>query len=94
MRGAGFAHGRCTRVLMLGKLPFWVVPVLGLWPCQRVMLAMGKQQRLPLAEAGASSPGPTFLCVHMFLLLLLLQEEKISFLLRKLVPRAPRQAGG
>lgn len=74
---------------MLGKLPSWVVPVLGLWPSWPAMPTPGKQQRLPSAGAGASSPGPTFLCVHIFLLLLLFAGRKNKFPAKEVGAQSP-----
>lgn len=86
--GAGFACGRCNSVLIV-KLPFWVVPVLGLWPSWQAMPALGKWQQLPLAGAGASSAGPAFLCVHIFLLLLLSAGRKNKFPAKEVGAQSP-----
>lgn len=89
MAGAGFARGRCSSVMMLGKLPCCVVPVLGLRPSWRAMPAPEKQQRLPSAGAGASSPRPHFLCVHTFLLLLLFTGRKNRFPAKEVGAQSP-----
>lgn len=65
------------------------MPVLGLWPSRRAMPALGKRQRLPSAGAGASSLRPAFLCVHMFLLLLLFTGRKDKFPAKEVAARSP-----
>lgn len=94
--GAGFARGRCNSVLVLGwdscssgSCLCWVCGQPGErcppWGNGSDFPRLG--QELPLLDPLFS----VFMCFSSFCFL---QEEKISFLLRKLVPRAPRQAGG
>lgn len=60
------------------------------------MPILGKWRRVPSVGAGASSPplpGPAFLCVHTFLLLLLFAGRKNKFPAKEVDAQGPKRAG-
>lgn len=96
MAGAWFARGRCNSVLMLG----WesCPPLLCLcWVCGHPgerCPPWGSGSDFPRLGQELPLPDLLFSAFTCFSSFCFSQEEKISFLLRKLLPRAPRRAGG